>query len=218
MLGDEMALLVAIASLALGLPPAASDPGYLFAHSLATGGPRPAASAAEAHAHLRVARAFRDAGLRVGFERFAVPGKGRSRDVVGALDTPASCLRIVMAHTDSMPQTPGAVDNASGVGTLVALAPRLRALHPRCDVWLVATGSEERLYTGRRTTSARPRCCGGCGEGRASDLRIALALDEVGRGRQLRPALERARGAPARGGRGAACCGRHRRSCSLAAR
>lgn len=183
MLGDEMALLVALASLALGLSPAASDPGYLFARSLATGGPRPAASAAERHAHLRVARAFRDAGLRVGFERFDVPGKGRSRDVVGALDTPASCLRIVMAHTDSMPQTPGAVDNASGVGTLVALAPRLRALHPPCDVWLVATGSEERLYTGR------PNHLGASAllrrvrrEGRTTDLRIALALDEVGRG------------------------------------
>jgi Zn-dependent M28 family amino/carboxypeptidase len=112
-----------------------------------------------------------------------VPGKGRSRDVVGVLDTPATCLRIVMAHTDSMPQTPGAVDNASGVGTLVALAPRLRALDPPCDVWLVATGSEERLYTGQ------PNHLGASAllrrvkrEGRAKDLRIALALDEVGRG------------------------------------
>jgi hypothetical protein len=86
-----------------------------------------------------------------------------------------------MAHTDSMPQTPGALDNASGVGVLVALAPRLRALHSRCDTWLVATGAEERLYTGR------PNHLGASAllrrvkrEHRAGDPRIALALDEVG--------------------------------------
>jgi hypothetical protein len=177
------ALVAALAALALGLSPASPDPGYLFARSLALGGHRPAASSAERHAHLRVARVFRDAGLEVSFERFSVPGKGRSRDVLGVLDTPATCLRIVMAHTDSMPQTPGAVDNASGVGTLVALAPRLRALDPPCDIWLVATGSEERLYTGQ------PNHLGASAllrrvkrERRAKDLRIALALDEVGRG------------------------------------
>ena len=88
-----------------------------------------------------------------------------------------------MAHTDSMPRTPGAVDNASGVGVLVALAPRLAAIAPRCDVWLVATGSEERLHTGRAdhlgalALVRRVRRLG-----RAGDLRIALSLDEVGRG------------------------------------
>ena len=51
-----------------------------------------------------------------------------------------------MAHTDSMPAGPGAEDNASGLGVLAELA-RAR-LRPRCTVWLVATGAEERLYTG----------------------------------------------------------------------
>ena len=103
-----------------------------------------------------------------------------------------------MAHIDTVPPSPGAHDNASGVGTLVALAPEVAALPAACDVWLVATGAEERIYTGspdhlgalalvrrlRRT-------------GRAADLRWALSLDEVGRGRALwlrspaRRALER---------------------------
>ena len=52
-----------------------------------------------------------------------------------------------MAHTDST-GGPGANDNASGLGVLAALAPRLRAVAPACDVWLVATGAEERIYTG----------------------------------------------------------------------
>jgi len=162
---------------------AAADAGYSLARSLADAGPRPAASSAERHTHVRIAKVFKRAGLPVSYQRFNVPGKGRSRDVIGMLDTPASCLRIVMAHADSMPQTPGAVDNASGVGVLVDLAPRLAKIEPSCDVWLVATGSEERGYTGQ------PNHLGASAllhrvrtEGRTRDLKIALALDEVGRG------------------------------------
>ena len=173
-------LLVAALSLVLAGSP---DPGYAFARSLALAGPRPAASAAERRAHRRVARVFRAAGLRVEYGRFRVPRFGRSRNVIGIHDTPRSCLRIVMAHTDSVPGTQGAVDNASGVGVLAALAPRLRAIDPPCDVWLVATGSEERPYTGR------PDHLGATAlvrrvkrRGRDDDLRLALSLDEVGRG------------------------------------
>ena len=128
-----------------------------------------------------MARTFRAAGLRVTVQRFAVPGRGHSRNVIGALDTPASCLRIAMAHTDSAPGAPGANDNASGLGVIGAIASHLRALHPPCDVWLVATGAEERLDTGSpdhlgalalaRRARARGR------------LRWALSLDEVGRDR-----------------------------------
>ena len=92
---------------------------------LANAGPRPAGSPAERRAHQEVAARFRAAGLRAGFERFAVPGKGTSRDVIGIRDTPARCLVIAMAHADTVPPAPGADDNASGVGTLVALAPAL---------------------------------------------------------------------------------------------
>jgi hypothetical protein len=53
-----------------------------------------------------------------------------------------------MAHTDSTPNAPGANDNASGVGVVTELAGRLERIGPACDVWLVATGAEERIYTG----------------------------------------------------------------------
>lgn len=193
---------MALSALLLVATPASADSGHRFARSLAEAGPRPAASAAERSAHLRIARTLRDAGLAVEFERFRVPGRGRSRDVVGIHDAPGDCLRIVMAHADTVPRTAGAIDNASGVGVLAALASRVRATSPRCDVWLVATGAEERLYTGhpdhlgaaalvRRVRRLR----------RTRDLRIALSLDEVGRGRSFwlrssapraRPAVERA--------------------------
>jgi hypothetical protein len=161
--------------------PVASD-AYEIATLIARWGPRPATSAREARAHRLVRRAFGDAGLRVGVQEFRVPGHGRSRNVIGVYDTPRSCLRIVMAHTDSMPAAPGANDNASGVGVVVSLARRLRLIGPWCDVWLVATGAEERGYTGSpdhlgaRALARRAR-----GHGARRRLRWALSLDEVGR-------------------------------------
>jgi aminopeptidase YwaD len=178
--------MLAATAATLALLGAPDDPGYTFARSLALAGPRPAAGAAERRAHQRVAAAFDAAGLTVMRDRFAVPGKGRSRNVIGALARPRECLWVLMAHADTVPPSPGAEDNASGVGTLVALASRIAPLEPRCDVWLVATGAEERIYTGHpdhlgasalvRRVRAR---------GRAGHLRWALSLDEVGRGRDM---------------------------------
>ena len=178
--------MLAAAAATLALLGAADDPGYAFARSLALAGPRPAGGAAERRAHRRVAGAFGEAGLRIAHDRFAVPGKGRSRNVIGALDRPRECLWILMAHTDTVPPSPGAEDNASGVGALVALAPRLATLQARCDVWLVATGAEERIYTGQPDhlgASALVRRLRV--RARMRDLRWALSLDEVGRGREL---------------------------------
>jgi hypothetical protein len=59
-------------------------------------------------------------------------------------------------------------------------------LQPACDVWLVATGAEERIYTGQPDhlgASALVRRVQR--RGRADDLRWALSIDEVGRGREL---------------------------------
>jgi aminopeptidase YwaD len=147
-------------------------------------GPRSAAGADEARAQRVMARSFRRAGLRVGIQEFPVPGRGRSRNVIGVLDTPRACLRIVMAHSDSTPAAPGANDNASGLGVVAALAGRLRAAEPACDVWLVATGAEERVYTGSPdhlgalALARRARARGG-----RERLDWALSLDEVGRDR-----------------------------------
>lgn len=164
-------------------------------------GPRPAAGSVEAHAHGLVARTFRRAGLRVSTQRFRVPGRGRSRNVIGVAETPARCLRIVMAHADTTPAGPGANDNASGVGILTALSRRVRRLRLRCDVWLVATGAEERVYTGSPDhLGARALAKHLRGSGRAPRVGFGLSLDEVGRGRSFwlrspprapRPGIER---------------------------
>jgi putative aminopeptidase FrvX len=149
-------------------------------------GSRPSGSKNERRAHEYVARQFRQAGLDTSVNRFRVRGRGRSENVVGKLDTPASCLVILMAHTDSVPPGLGAVDNASGVGVLVALAPKLASLRPGCDVWLVATGSEERQVTGLSYHAGSAALVKTVkAENRGGDLRFALSVDEVGLGRRF---------------------------------
>jgi hypothetical protein len=154
------------------------------ARRVASLGPRPAASDAERRAHAYVRRVFAKAGLKTTVQSFRVPGKGESRNAIGLLDGPRDCLKIAMAHTDTTAPGPGANDNASGVGVVVAIAKRLRTLDPTCDVWLVATGAEERIYTGQPdhlgalALAKRARNRGG-----ERRLRFALSLDEVGRDR-----------------------------------
>ena len=180
-----LALALILAALA-PVAAAAESPGYEFAASVARDGPRPAASMAERRAQLRVREAFKRAGLSLTSDRFTVPGKGRSRNVIGIRHGTSRCLVVLMAHADTVPGTAGAEDNASGLGALVELAPRLDAVAPRCDVWLVATGAEERRYTGRRDhlgATALRRWIKRLD--RTRDLRLALSLDEVGRGARM---------------------------------
>jgi hypothetical protein len=179
-----LGLLLTTAAIAGVTPAPDAGDAYALARSLALAGPRPAASAAERRAHATVEERFRRAGLRIGHDRFTVPAKGGSRNVLGIRDGRSDCLRVLMAHTDSVPPAPGADDNASGVGALVALAAAVGAApQPPCDTWFVATGSEERPYTkqadhlGALALARRLRRYG-----RTPDVRFGLSLDEVGRG------------------------------------
>jgi hypothetical protein len=180
--------MLAVAAL-VGASPAASDAPNAYDAALHLSGKigsRPSASRNERRAHDYVARQFRAASLEVNLNRFSVPGRGRSRNVIGELDTPAKCLVILMAHADSVRPGLGANDNASGVGVLVALAPMLAGLEPGCDVWLVATGSEERVVTGLPYHSGSAALVKRVkAEGRGGDLRFALSVDMVGRGKRL---------------------------------
>ena len=192
-----MSIAALIAAAALAHPNAsdpltrASDPVTTTAYQAAIRisgkiGSRPSTSGNERRAHQYVVRQFKAAGLQTNLNRFQVPGRGRSRNVIGELDTPAKCLVILMAHADSVPPGLGANDNASGVGALVALAPRLAGLQPPCDVWLVATGSEERVVTGLPYHSGSAALVKHVkAEGRGGDLRFALSVDMVGRGKRF---------------------------------
>ena len=133
--------------------------------------------------------------------------------MIGVYDTRPSCLRIVMAHA------------RHDAGRARRQRQRLRRrrrdragrpararIEPACDVWLVATGAEERIYTGSPdhlgalALARRVRARGG-----RRRLDWALSLDEVGRDRPFwlrspaaapRAAASRARCWPPRGARG----------------
>jgi hypothetical protein len=168
-------LAVALAAAAFGVQ------AHNVAVSISRDGPRPAAGRLERRAQMRLKRRFARAGLAVRVQRFSTP-RGPSRNVIGVWSA-GRCLRVVMAHADTVPPSPGADDNASGLGMLAALAPRLAVVRPPCTVWLVATGAEERMYTGSpdhlgalALTRIVPR----------KRLRYALSIDEVGRGTRFR--------------------------------
>ncbi len=149
-------------------------------------GARPAATRGERRALALVAREFAGDGLQVVRQHFGVPGRGQSGNVIGVLDGPHSCLRIVLAHVDSGTAGPGASDNASGTGVLIAIARRLETLAPYCDVWLVGTGAEERFvwggaeHLGALAVVRRLRRLG-----LTARVRYALSLDTIGTGRRF---------------------------------
>jgi hypothetical protein len=172
-------LTAALAALALAGPP--GEQAYNVAMSIARDGTRPAGGRLERKAHKRIERRFENAGLRVRVQRFDT-AHGPSRNVIGIREG-GRCLRVLMAHADSMPQGPGALDNASGVGLLAGLAPRLEEIDPPCTVWLVATGAEEGEYTGSPDHLGALALRGIVPRRR---LRYALSLDEVGRGAAFR--------------------------------
>lgn len=171
---------------------------------LATGiGPREATSEAFAAAAELVAREFRAAGYRVNRQPVTVPAglswgvEVPAGDTVNVIAAPPSQLPatagargegvpvrphlVVGAHLDTVPQAPGAEDNASGVAVLLELARMAAGTLP---VVFVAFGAEEprgegndnhhfgsRAYVRKRDTGL---------------VRGMVSLDRVGTGERVR--------------------------------
>jgi len=123
-------------------------------HLAGTIGPRPGTSPA----YLRAARWVEDrlAGLgwTVERQRFPTPAgtswgvpvpAGPSVNLVATRGdvVPGRPWLLVGGHLDTVPQAPGAEDNASGIGVLLATAEALTGRRTRLPVVLVAFGSEE---------------------------------------------------------------------------
>lgn len=110
-------------------------------------GPRPAGTDADVATRAYVAGALRAAGWVVREELVALPQGGTTANVVAR--APGTSLGrphvVVGAHLDTVPGAPGANDNATGVGVLVALAEELADEHATLTdpVVLVAFGAEE---------------------------------------------------------------------------
>lgn len=122
---------------------------------LASGiGPREATSPAYRRAARRVQRRLDALGYAVRRQRLRVPAgvswgvpvpAGRTWNVVASsrpLD-PAKPHLLVGAHLDTVPQAPGAEDNASGVAVLLELARLAERERTRLPVVFVAFAAEE---------------------------------------------------------------------------
>ena len=139
-----------------GRRPATFDPAAAMdlVRELASGGPREAASPAFRRAATRVADQLRDLGYEVDRQSVPVPagtswgvpvGAGRTVNVVARPRGWAATTRYVLvgAHLDTVPQAPGAEDNASGVSVLLQLAGLAAESPPAVPVVFVAFGAEE---------------------------------------------------------------------------
>jgi len=117
-------------------------------------GPREATGRSFRAAAGWVAERLESWGYPVGRQPVDVPGgvswgvpvhPGRSQNVIAepAGFAPATPHLVVGAHLDTVPQAPGAEDNASGVGVLLASARAAAERRTRLPVVFVAFGAEE---------------------------------------------------------------------------
>jgi hypothetical protein len=117
-------------------------------------GPREATSPAFARAAEMVASRWRAQGYDVRLDRFGVPAgvswgvpvpAGRTANVIAVPPKfrPDQPHLLVGAHLDTVPQAPGAEDNASGVSTLIEVSRLAAVAGTRLPVVFVAFGAEE---------------------------------------------------------------------------
>jgi len=117
-------------------------------------GPRPGHSPAFFRAADWVERQLTSFGWIVERQQFPTPGgvswgvpvaAGPSVNLVATRGdvVPGEPWLAVGAHLDTVPQAPGAEDNASGIGVLLALAEAATDRRTRLPVVLIAFGSEE---------------------------------------------------------------------------
>jgi aminopeptidase YwaD len=157
-------------------------------------GPRPGTTSAFFRAASWVESRFDRLGWQVDRQRFAVPGgfswtapvdAGDSVNVIahrGDIRAGKPWLAIG-AHLDTVPESPGAEDNASGIGVLLTVARAITWRRTRLPVVLIAFGAEEprgptdddhhygsRAYVDQLTAGQR------------RSLRGMVAMDRVGVG------------------------------------
>jgi hypothetical protein len=160
-------------------------------------GPREATSPSYRKAAAWVEAQLTEAGFAVRRQRFRVPrgvswgvpvDAGTSVNLIATLpgfDAGEPHL-IVGAHLDTVPQAPGAEDNASGAGALLAVAKAVSQARTRLPVVVIAFGGEEPRgptdddhHYGSRAYVASLK------DRERSAIRGMLALDRVGVGQTV---------------------------------
>ena len=106
-------------------------------------GVRSAGSTQEAQGAAWVARRLTQLGYEPQTESFPLPNGKTSQNVFIVVPGTTSDRLILGAHIDSKPPSPGANDDASGVGILLEIARLLKAKPPPRTVEIVFFGAEE---------------------------------------------------------------------------
>lgn len=105
-------------------------------------GVRTKATPSETDAATYIAERFESYGYEVTIERFSVP-EGTSRNVVARWPSSKKYPFVIGGHMDTVPGSPGANDNASGLAVILELA-RMFAGTPQANfVHFAAFGAEE---------------------------------------------------------------------------
>lgn len=105
-------------------------------------GVRERATNNERRAALYIARRFESYGYKVHIQKFSVDG-GTSRNVVARWPGSITHPFVIGAHLDTVPASPGANDNASGVAAMLEAARLSAGRGPTRYIRWVAFGSEE---------------------------------------------------------------------------
>ncbi len=159
-------------------------------------GPRQATGPDFRRASAWLAERFREAGYAVRREPFPVPGgdswgvpvsPGRSMNVIATPQDfdPRRPHLVVGAHLDTVPQSPGAEDDASGIGVLLMIADALSGASSagRLPVVLIGFGAEEpRGPTDADHHYGSRAYVAGLSQAQRQAVRGMLALDRVGVG------------------------------------
>ncbi|HET9993459.1 MAG TPA: M20/M25/M40 family metallo-hydrolase, partial [Kofleriaceae bacterium] len=90
-------------------------------------------------------------------------------DLIARFGPPGKAL-LIMAHYDSVPGSPGAVDDAAAVAVLLELARELQAHPPAQPVMLAFTADEEAGLAGAEALALR----------HGEEVQLAIALDLIG--------------------------------------
>lgn len=157
-------------------------------------GPREATSPAYLRALTWLEQRFRAAGYQTTRQPVRVPSgvswgvpvrAGTSWNLIATKPgfTPSAPHRVVGAHLDTVPQAPGAEDNASGVSVLLGTAQLYQHRRPKLPTVFVAFGAEEprgdgdnrHHYGSRAYVASLPTA-------QRNALRGMVSLDRVGVG------------------------------------
>ncbi len=106
-------------------------------------GPRKAGTDCENQAGNYIKSQFEEMGYEVSTQSFVLTNGAASRNVIVTKPGTSSDHLVIGAHYDSKANSPGANDNASGVGVLLELARALKGIEIKPTVEFVAFGAEE---------------------------------------------------------------------------